>query len=119
MKLQDLLKIILDYWQIEIDALIPLNRNRKLVFIRQTFFYFAIFYDMGTLKEIGLIFNRDHATALHAYNKLSGFMDIGFKPVTKHIDNIRSIIEKRPNFDIRSPKRTFFPLEKFEILKAS
>ena len=58
------------------------TRKREIITARQFFYYMCRRHTKRSLKDIGLIpesyglKKHDHATVLHAENKVSGFMDI-------------------------------------------
>jgi hypothetical protein len=62
------------------------NRKRENVFPRQLIMFFLKNHTDYSLKDIGAIFNRDHATTLHSCKKINDFVDVE--------KNLRSFVEK-------------------------
>jgi len=52
------------------------RRKRELVFRRFVTMYLLRKFTKLSLAEIGFIFGKDHATALHGYRTISDYMDI-------------------------------------------
>ncbi|MFZ2089942.1 MAG: chromosomal replication initiator protein DnaA [Desulfobaccales bacterium] len=59
-------KIVCDYYQINLRELLGRGRQKKLVRARQVGLYFARLYTMKTVVELGRLFQRSHASVVHA-----------------------------------------------------
>ncbi|MEF3692281.1 MAG: chromosomal replication initiator protein DnaA [Candidatus Moraniibacteriota bacterium] len=68
---KDIISAILNFFEITKDDLMSKSRKKKVALPRQiTMFLFKRELKMS-YPEIGEYFNRDHTTALHAFNKIS------------------------------------------------
>lgn len=63
-------KIVCDYYQVSRRELLGRSRQKRLVRARQVALYFAKLYTQKTLLELGRLFQRSHATVVHALQTL-------------------------------------------------
>jgi len=84
--LNTVLYMVCTYYGVEPDDVKGKDRTRHLVIARQIYCYLARTYTRSTLKQIGSIINRDHATVIYG-NKQT---------------KILSTIEKKTAYDLRS-----------------
>jgi chromosomal replication initiator protein len=63
-------KIVGDYYQVGLTELLGRSRQRKLVRTRQMAMYFARLYTQKTMTELGRLFQRSHASVVHALQTL-------------------------------------------------
>lgn len=75
------IKHVCEYYGIQPEKLKTGNRSKELVDARHVVFYILRRNTNITLKEAGLLFNRDHTTVIHGLEKLSDLMDT--EPNTK------------------------------------
>lgn len=66
MHCQKVLDVINDYFDTTTDMLIKKCRKREIVWPRQVAMYFMAYFTQMPLKGIGIIFNKDHTTVIHA-----------------------------------------------------
>lgn len=57
-----------------LDALVTKSRKRELVLTRQAIFYVLITNKLCSLNTAGALFNRDHATVLHAKRSVANIL---------------------------------------------
>jgi len=63
-------KIVCDYYQVSLGDLLGRSRQKKLVRARQIGLYFSRLYTQKTVVELGRLFQRSHATVVHALQTL-------------------------------------------------
>jgi chromosomal replication initiator protein len=63
-------KIVCDYYQINPREMLGRGRQKKLVRARQMGMYFSRLYTMKTVVELGRLFQRSHASVVHALQTL-------------------------------------------------
>lgn len=63
-------KIVCDYYQVNLRELLGRGRQKKLVRARQMGLYFSRLYTMKTMVELGRLFQRSHASVVHALQTL-------------------------------------------------
>ncbi len=63
-------KIVGDYYQISVKDLLGRSRQKKLVRARQMALYFSRLYTQKTVSELGRLFQRSHASVVHALQTL-------------------------------------------------
>lgn len=75
-------------YKISRKELFTKGRYRRLCEPRQVIMYILAVHHIGSLKDIGGLFKRDHTTVIHARDKISGFMGIypAMKERVKHIE---------------------------------
>ncbi len=73
--LERIMKVVCDEFEIDIDLITSKKRQRDIVDARHIFCYLASkAYGRFTLKQIGAVVNRDHASVLHAKRKVKDLM---------------------------------------------
>ena len=63
-------KIVGDYYQVGLKELLGRSRQKKLVRARQIALYFSRLYTQKTMSELGKLFQRSHASVVHALQTL-------------------------------------------------
>lgn len=63
-------KIVGDYYRIDLKEMFGRSRQKKLVRARQVALYFARLYTQKTMSELGRLFQRSHASVVHALQTL-------------------------------------------------
>jgi chromosomal replication initiator protein len=63
-------KIVCDYYGVSLVELLGRSRQKRLVRARQMGFYFARLYTQKTVAELGRLFQRSHASVVHALQTL-------------------------------------------------
>jgi chromosomal replication initiator protein len=74
-KPQAIIERLCDYYNVSKDQLLSKSRDRQLVFIRHLAIYLILTKTRLTLKATGLIFGRDHTTAIHAKRMIENYLD--------------------------------------------
>lgn len=73
---ENIKKLVADYFNMEIDQLHAKSRKRPIVIARQLSMYLAKNYTEETLKDIGRNFgNRDHSTVIHSLKTIQDMID--------------------------------------------
>ena len=90
--LNTVLYMVCSYHGVEPDDVKGKSRVQHLVTARQTYCHLARRYTRSTLKQIGSIINRDHATVIHS-DKLTQILSSVEK---KTADDLRSIVQLNP-----------------------
>ena len=74
--LERIMKVVCEEFDLDIDLITSKKRQREIVDARHIFCYLASkAYGRFTLKQIGAIVNRDHASVLHAKRKVKDLME--------------------------------------------
>ncbi len=63
-------KIVGDYYRVGLKDLLGRSRQKKLVRARQVAMYFSRLYTQKTMTELGRLFQRSHASVVHALQTL-------------------------------------------------
>ncbi len=63
-------KIVCDYYKVNLEEMLGRSRQKKLVRARQLGMYFSRLYTMKTMVELGRLFQRSHASVVHALQTL-------------------------------------------------
>ena len=66
----DIQKIIGDYYGVSLPDLLGRSRQKRLVRARQMALYFCRIYTEKTMVELGRLFQRSHASVVHALQTL-------------------------------------------------
>lgn len=66
---------VCDHLNLNIEQVKSKSRAKELVYARHLIFYFIRKHTTVTLKSAGDLFNRDHATVIHALHNLQDIMD--------------------------------------------
>jgi chromosomal replication initiator protein len=70
LSVSEIQKIVCDYYQINLREMLGRGRQKKLVRARQVGLYFSRLYTMKTVVELGRLFQRSHASVVHALQTL-------------------------------------------------
>lgn len=86
-----LIEIVFRYYELPPIARHMKSRKREYVYARQMSMFMLHEHFAGTLtfNDIGLMFNKDHATVIHSKNVIQDGLDIGEKTITEDIENLR------------------------------
>lgn len=70
-------RIVFNYFNIPLEMIKEKNRNREFIVARQFTAYF-IRKELAkiTLKEIGSVFNLNHATVIHSLRNINDLVDV-------------------------------------------
>jgi chromosomal replication initiator protein len=63
-------KVVCEYYQVNLRELLGKSRQKKLVRARQLGLYFSRLYTKKTMVELGRLFQRSHASVVHALQTL-------------------------------------------------
>jgi chromosomal replication initiator protein len=66
----DIQKIVSDYYGVSLPDLLGRSRQKRLVRARQMALYFCRIYTEKTMVELGRLFQRSHASVVHALQTL-------------------------------------------------
>ncbi len=98
-KLQEITQIICDYFNVTKEDLMTNSRKNEHVIPRS--FIFRIMRDMYgkniSLKTLGAVFNRDHATVLNAIRKNEELLETNTKYRLKYAEFMTILSEKDSN----------------------
>jgi hypothetical protein len=87
--IERVLSVVCEHTGVTRDEMISQTRAAEIVAARHAFCYLAYHaINNHTLKEIGKVINRDHATVLHGKNKIQDFIDFD-KRVKKLITDLK------------------------------
>lgn len=64
---------------LDLQQVLSRCRKKKYVELRQVAMYILRHYEKKTFQEIGRLFDRDHATAIHAWRTFHELMSVGDK----------------------------------------
>ena len=70
LSIPEIQKIVCDYYGVSLPELLGRSRQKRLVRARQLGFYFARLYTEKTMTELGRLFQRSHASVVHALQTL-------------------------------------------------
>jgi chromosomal replication initiator protein len=70
LSIPEIQKIVCDYYGVSLVELLGRSRQKRLVRARQIGFYFARLYTQKTVAELGRLFQRSHASVVHALQTL-------------------------------------------------
>lgn len=73
------IEAVCDFYGISTMEVRKVCRRRKLVQARQMCMFIIRKVTSMTLLEIGLLFGKDHTTAIHGINTIKGLMDVDEK----------------------------------------
>jgi len=63
-------KIVGDYYRVSLPEMLGRSRQKRLVHARRLALYFCRLYTQKTMVELGKLFNRSHASVVHALQTL-------------------------------------------------
>lgn len=97
-KLNRLLDIVCEYRDIPKDIVLSKSRIGKIAMARQEYCYFArvFFKKRISYDEIGSLISRDHATALHAFRKISGMEEVE-REYAKSLNQMKDYVYQKMN----------------------
>ncbi|PTY40146.1 chromosomal replication initiator protein DnaA [Brachyspira hampsonii] len=75
--IKEIKKIVADYYGIDISSFESKNRTKFISKARHVAIYLACEYSKKSVTEIGLDFNRDHASVIHARDKVKDELKTG------------------------------------------
>ena len=75
--IKEIKKMVSDYYGIEISSLESKDRTKFISKARHVAIYLACEYSKKSVTEIGLDFNRDHASVIHARDKVKDELKTG------------------------------------------
>ena len=78
------------------EYIIPV-RYREVVLKRQIIMYYLRKDYQFTYEAIGKLFNRHHATVIHAEKLISSFIEMGDKQTLKSVENLQKVLENVKN----------------------
>ncbi len=90
LSIQDIQKVVCDYFQVEESVMLSKTRKREIVQARQVTMFLAKKYTNNSFSRIGAIVGRkDHATVLHACKTIQDQIDVNesFRTNIKEIEN--------------------------------
>ena len=99
MTTETLLRAVAIYTRVSQRTMMEMDRQAEHVMARWLVYYFHRRYTLMSLAEIGALFMQDHATALHAINKINNFLSINDKTYTDAIKTIDTVINAGRNND--------------------
>ena len=70
LNIPEIQKIVCDYYGVSLPELLGRSRQKRLVRARQMGFYFCRLYTEKTMAELGRLFQRSHASVVHALQTL-------------------------------------------------
>lgn len=90
--IKDIPKLICAYFGLDESEVKTKNRKRELVKVRQLCMYFQkLFIPNASLKTVGIYWNRDHSTIIHARQTVQDLCDTD-KQYKADFDNIKRLI---------------------------
>lgn len=93
-KIEDIIEIVCDYFDLNIETFHKKTNKREIVQARQIAMYFAKELTRNSLYKIGeSIGGKDHATVLHAYKTVNNLIDTN-KNFANYVNEIRILILK-------------------------
>jgi chromosomal replication initiator protein len=101
LKTPDIQKIVGDYYGVSLPELLGRSRQKRLVRARQMALYFCRIYTEKTMMELGRLFQRSHASVVHALQTLE--RDRRTQP--RVAQEIRLLEEKMAQAKVRSGSR--------------
>jgi len=78
------------------EYIIPV-RYREVVLNRQILMYYLRKDYQFTYESIGKLFNRTHATVIHAERLIGSFIEMGDKQTLKSVENLQKVLENVKN----------------------
>ena len=96
-RLEILKTTICEHYAVNDDEIIGRSRLGHIVEARRMFCYLSRMLTPKSLKVIGKKIDRDHATVLHQFNNVAGYVHISDNSIISDIDTITSQYLKRLN----------------------
>ncbi len=98
--IHDILNVVCIYYGLPKEKLLSVSRRNEIVLPRQVFYHFSRKYTALSLENIGELRKdlygfkeHDHATILHADNKIKGFLDVDNVFISQYMELETSIID--------------------------
>jgi chromosomal replication initiator protein len=83
-----LIDTVCQFYNITYDELKSRSRHGYIVEARRMYCYLARVLTPKSLKDIGLKIDRDHATVLHQYKNMAGYVEICDTNMINDVNNI-------------------------------
>ena len=83
-----LIDTVCQFYKVTRDDLISRSRKGYIVEARRMYCYLARVLTPKSLKDIGVKIDRDHATVLHQYKNMAGYVEICDTNMIKDVNNI-------------------------------
>ena len=96
-RLEILKNTICEHYAVNDEEIIGRSRLGHIVEARRMFCYLSRMLTPKSLKVIGKKIDRDHATVLHQFNNVAGYVHISDSSIISDIDTITSQYLKRLN----------------------
>lgn len=96
-RLEILKNTICEHYAVNDDEIMGRSRLGHIVEARRMFCYLSRMLTPKSLKVIGKKIDRDHATVLHQFNNVAGYVHISDSSIISDIDTITSQYLKRLN----------------------
>ena len=96
-RLEILKSTICEHYAVNDDEIMGRSRLGHIVEARRMFCYLSRKLTPKSLKVIGKKIDRDHATVLHQFNNVAGYVHISDSSIISDIDTITSQYLKRLN----------------------
>ena len=96
-RLEILKTTICEHYAVNDEEIIGRSRLGHIVEARRMFCYLSRMLTPKSLKVIGKKIDRDHATVLHQFNNVAGYVHISDSSIISDIDTITSQYLKRLN----------------------
>lgn len=87
-KLKIILEVVSNYYKVSEEDIKSQYRKMEIVEARRMFCYLSRMFTNKSLNKIGLMINRNHATVLHQFQNIVGYIDIKDKQVLSEIDEL-------------------------------
>ena len=87
-KLRIVLKVVADYYKVSEEDIKGQSRLMRIVEARRMFCYLGRMFTNKSLNMIGMVINRNHATVLHQFQNILGYIDIKDKQTLTEIDEL-------------------------------
>ena len=93
-----IIKIVFDYFQVDLSLQTSKTRKREVVQARQISMYYIHAFTQQSQSCIGGLFNRDHATVIHAMKQVSN-LSLTEKQYREDIHKLHNRILAKLGFD--------------------
>lgn len=84
--------VVTDFYGVEVDKINSKNRKREVVKVRQVGMYLMFVNTTMGPSKIASLYKKDHATALHAYKVIDGYLTWD-KDLITEVDKLQKKIE--------------------------
>jgi chromosomal replication initiation ATPase DnaA len=89
----DVLDVVSNYYGMTKEEMSKQNRGFEWKLSRFVYFFFCKKMTLCSWRVIGKEVCRDHATAIHGFNKVKGWLEIGDLGMTKTIRDIQLLLD--------------------------